>query len=258
MSFIEENNLSESQNKGYSILDDSKFSSKQKEASIEKKKYNFKVILLGDSSVGKTSILNRYIKKQFEDKSQCTIRAYLESKSLEYDLYTIINLNIWDTCGQERFKSITKLYFRDTHGIVLNYDVNNRKTFESLNEWINLIKDNTNKYVSIIIVGNKNDLEKNVSKEELNNFCEKNNFLSEEVSAKNGNNIDLIFQKLSKRMIDNYEEFEKEENRRYDKKNDNNENSEFSDIKIKLSNDNKMFQKDENIEIKKEKEVSCC
>lgn len=258
MSFIEENNLSESQNKGYSILDDSKFSSKQKEASIEKKKYNFKVILLGDSSVGKTSILNRYIKKQFEDKSQCTIRAYLESKSFEYDLYTIINLNIWDTCGQERFKSITKLYFRDTHGIVLNYDVNNRKTFESLNEWINLIKDNTNKYVSIIIVGNKNDLEKNVSKEELNNFCEKNNFLSEEVSAKNGNNIDLIFQKLSKRMIDNYEEFEKEENRRYDKKNDNNENSEFSDTKIKLSNDNKMFQKDENIEIKKEKEVSCC
>ena len=190
MSFIEENNLSESQNKGYSILDDSKFSSKQKEASIEKKKYNFKVILLGDSSVGKTSILNRYIKKQFEDKSQCTIRAYLESKSFEYDLYTIINLNIWDTSGQERFKSITKLYFRDTHGIVLNYDVNNRKTFESLNEWINLIKDNTNKYVSIIIVGNKNDLEKNVSKEELNNFCEKNNFLSEEVSAKNGNNID--------------------------------------------------------------------
>ena len=79
MSFIEENNLSESQNKGYSILDDSKFSSKQKEASIEKKKkYNFKVILLGDSSVGKTSILNRYIKKQFEDKSKCTIRAYFE------------------------------------------------------------------------------------------------------------------------------------------------------------------------------------
>ena len=261
MSFLNENDLSESQNKVSSILDDSKFSSKQNEASIEKKIYNFKVVLLGDASVGKTSILNRYIKKQFSDVYKCTISSCIENKSFTYDLYTVIKLNIWDTSGEEKFKSLTKLYFKNTHGIVLNYDIHNRKTFESLNDWIKIIKENSNQYVSIIIVGNKIDLERNVSKEELNNFCENYNFLSEEVSAKNGINIDLLFQKLSKKMIENYENFEKEDNNKSENNNIDNNEMNNEDSKIKLSNsmndDNKNYQKD-NIEKKKEKEILCC
>ena len=262
MSFINENDLSESQNKSNSILDDSKFSSRQNEASvsIEKKIYNFKVVLLGDASVGKTSIINRYVKKQFSNDNKCTISTCIENKSFTYDLYTIINLNIWDTSGEERYKSLTQLYFRDTHGIVLNYDINNRKTFESLNEWLKIIKENVNKYVSIIIVGNKSDLERNVSKEELNNYCQNNDFISEEVSAKNGINIDLLFQKLSKKMIENFENFEKEDNINNNNNIDNSEMNNY-DSKIKLSNsmndDNKRIQ-DDNIEKKKEKEIRYC
>ena len=271
MSFITtQNNLSETQNKIESILDDSKFSNKYNDFKADKPSYTFKVILLGDVSVGKTSILNRFMEKKYEEDYQCTINISSQKKTLIL-FNLVVELNIWDTCGEERFKSLSRQFYKNANGIVLNYDINNRKSFESLNNWLNDIKEYANKNVSIIIVGNKNDLERNVSKEELINFCEKYDFPFVEVSAKNAVNIDLIFEKLSKNMIDNFKLFEEEENNRNNidessiTQNNNEEsknNMTLSQTKIKLSNsihdDSNMYLKKKKNEKKRGKEVSCC
>ena len=98
--------------------------------------YNFKVILLGDSSVGKT------------------IGTEYKLHSIYPDLNTEVNLHVWDTAGSEKYKSITKQYFRDVHGIILIYDIANRKSFDDLHNWIEDIKNNSIKDFQIVIVGN--------------------------------------------------------------------------------------------------------
>ena len=154
--------------------------------------YQFKLILLGDSGVGKSSLLHSYMKEGFQDNIPCTINADFKIKKLKIDPYTTVNITIWDTCGQEKYRAMTNLYFKDSNGIILLYDVIDKNSFYGINSWLNEIYKNINEdEISIILVGNKIDLEqRSISYEEGKAFAEKNNLLFCECSSKNGKNID--------------------------------------------------------------------
>ena len=167
--------------------------------------YQFKIILLGESGVGKTSILSCYMEEKFKSDRPCTINADFKIKSLKIDQSTSVKLTIWDTAGQERYKSLTRHYFKDAHGVILIYDVADRRSFEGLDKWLEEIKNNMLKDgVSIILIGNKIDLPfRNVTKEEGESFANKNDLLYLETSSKEGTNIEKVFEMISKDIISN-------------------------------------------------------
>ena len=167
------------------------------------KNYQFKTILLGESGVGKTSLLSCYMEEKFKSDRPCTINADFKIKSLKIDESTLVKLTIWDTAGQERYKSLTKHYFKDAHGVILIYDVADRRSFEGLDTWLEEIKNNMLKEeISIILVGNKIDLPfRNVTKEEGEIFAKKNDLLYLETSSKEGVNIEKVFEMITKDII---------------------------------------------------------
>ncbi len=172
------------------------------EVFINRTIYQLKIILVGDSSVGKTSLVNRFMGFEFQENYSCTINADFKIKSLTIDQSTGAELTVWDTCGQEKFRSITKLYFKDAHGVILVYDVNNENSFKGLNIWLNEIKNNCKVDVSIILVGNKIDIEnRKISKEQGNDFALKNKLMYIETSSKDGINIDSPFENLTNDII---------------------------------------------------------
>jgi Ras-related protein Rab-11A len=238
----DENNLSTYSNKN-SLLDDSKYSQKKKEESILRTTYKFKVILLGESSVGKTSILHRFIGQKFAESYRCTVGVEFKIKSILLDPYTSAELKIWDTCGEEKFQSVTRQYYNDTNGIILLYDLSDKNTFNSLNKWLKEIRNYAPKNTVIIIVGNKVDLERKVSHDDAITFANNENISYLEVSAKNGINIELIFEKLCKEMVIKKKEIIEENNE--------SENIKLGNKSVDYSDKLKEFEK-------KGKEVPCC
>ena len=120
--------------------------------------YNFKVIMIGDLAVGKTSLLNRFVKNEFKNSYISTIGVEYSAKNLIIDKINECRLKIWDTSGEERFRSITKQYFKDTQGAILIFDLTKKSTFDKLNVWLEDLNDNAPEDVSIILVGNKMDI----------------------------------------------------------------------------------------------------
>ena len=174
------------------------------------KEEEIKLALLGDANVGKTSILNRFMKRDFNSKEISTIGMEQSRKKLEIEIgnqKVISILKIYDSAGQERYKSIALSYIKAIDGIILIYDISNRQSFFDLKDWIKKITDNIEKKIKMIVIGNKNDLEKEVEENEINDLLnlikKKNNdecsYL--ESSAKNNYNIDLIFQTISEEII---------------------------------------------------------
>ena len=165
--------------------------------------YQFKIILIGDSAVGKTSLINRFMGSEFQENITCTINADFKLKSLSLDASNGVDLTVWDTCGQEKYRSMTRQYFKDAQGIVLVYDVNNENSFKGLPLWLNEVKTNcNNNNVSIVLVGNKIDLnERVISKEEGNEFAQTNGLMYVETSSKDGININTPFENLSNDII---------------------------------------------------------
>jgi len=127
----------------------------------------FKVVLLGDSGVGKSNILSRYLKNEFSYDTKTTVGVEFGAKSIEIEDFKI-KAQIWDTAGQERYKSITNAYYKGAKGALLVYDITNKKTFENISKWVPELKNSGDKDVTIILVGNKIDLEeeRQVSTEE--------------------------------------------------------------------------------------------
>ena len=168
--------------------------------------YNLKIIVLGDISVGKTSVINRFISNTFSDEYKTTINCEFQKKELDIDGETGANLQIWDTAGEERFMAVTKQYYNDSHGVMVIYDLTSKETFVKMNKWIKNVKDNAPKDIVIMVVGNKSDLigEKIDLGDELTPF--KNQYLYREVSAKNGNNVSLAFEELTQRILDTIKE----------------------------------------------------
>jgi len=133
----------------------------------------FKVVLIGDSGVGKTNLLSRYLKNEFSFDSKTTVGVEFGAKRMEIDGVKI-KAQIWDTAGQERFRSITNAYYKGAKGALLVFDVTRRETFDSINKWVPELKQSGDKDVTIILVGNKSDLvqERQVSTEEGNKKAE--------------------------------------------------------------------------------------
>ena len=162
-----------------------------------------KVVLIGDSGVGKSSIISRYIGGIFVDSIDSTISSSFSQKEYEANGKKV-RLNIWDTAGQEKFRSIGRNFYKDAYIILMVYDITNKQSFEDLKSvWFPEIQQFGEKYKIIAIVGNKSDRyeEENVSESELNSFSKElggTNFL---VSAKNGNGIELMFKILAEMFL---------------------------------------------------------
>ena len=163
----------------------------------------YKVLLLGDTTVGKTCFLLKYTDKTFIDEHMTTIGLDYRLKTLKLKDGKEIKLQIWDTAGQERFRTITKSYYKGSEGILLIYDVTKRESFENVKTWVSQIREEVSKSSVIYVVGNKIDLEdtRKVTTEEGVNLAKELELPFKEASAKNGINIDETFYDLAE-MID--------------------------------------------------------
>ena len=124
---------------------------------MEQKEFIYKILLLGDSSVGKTCFLMRYTDNTFQDIHMSTIGLDYKLKNVQLEDGKMVKIQVWDTAGQDRFRSITKNYYKGAHGIILIYDVTENKSFENVKNWMNQIKEEVSNRVTIVLVGNKID-----------------------------------------------------------------------------------------------------
>ena len=157
----------------------------------------FKLVLIGDSGVGKTNILSRYISNEFSLATQSTVGVEFGSKIIKKN-DKLIKLQIWDTAGQERYKSITSAYYKGSKGALVVYDISRNATFENVDKWIGELKANGSEDVLIMLVGNKSDLEdkRQVQTEEVKKKAEQYKIAFCETSALDGKNIDHAFDSL--------------------------------------------------------------
>ena len=172
----------------------------------------FKIVLIGDTSVGKTNILSKYLSDEFDPESKATVGVEFGTKNFKIE-NNIVKVQIWDTAGQERYRSITNAYYKGAKGALLVYDITNKKSFDNLDKWISDLKTNGDEKISIVLLGNKSDLESQrvISTEEGKNKAELFKFAFMETSALNGNNIEKAFDELIKEVYkDNHELFEKQ------------------------------------------------
>lgn len=164
---------------------------------MEEYDYLVKLVLIGESGVGKSAILNRYCDDFFNDSYISTIGVDFKIKLIDIASKKV-KIQIWDTAGQERFRTITTSYYRGSHAVMLVFDVNNYHSFSKLNQWMKEIKTNLTGKYKIILVGNKteSDSHRQVSQEQIDNFTSTYGMDYIEVSAKKNTNIELAFYKL--------------------------------------------------------------
>ena len=162
----------------------------------------YKILLLGDSSVGKTCFLKRYTDDTFQDAYLSTIGFDFKYKTITLKNGKIVKVQLWDTAGEERFRTIAKSYYRGAHGIILIYDVTNRKTFENIRKWINQINEETSGKISILLIANKIDCvdSRQVTKEEGNKMAKIAGLPIFEASAKDSTNVNESFQYLIEKI----------------------------------------------------------
>ena len=167
---------------------------------MEKKDYNylFKILILGDSFVGKTNMLKRFLNNEFDMNTKETVGVEFGSKNFIFGENDIIKAQIWDTAGQERYRSVTKAYYKGAKGALLVYDITRKSTFENIDNWLIDLRTNADKDILIVLIGNKSDLLDNreVSSEDAQTKAEQYNVAYMETSAKNGDNISKAFTEL--------------------------------------------------------------
>ena len=158
----------------------------------------FKLVFIGDQSVGKTSIISRFQYDTFDAHYQTTIGIDFVSKTVPVDDGTV-RLQLWDTAGQERFRSLIPSYIRDSHVAVVVFDITSRESFESTTKWIADVRAQRGNDVVVVLVGNKSDLTENrkVTAEELEARAAEHEIMCIETSAKEGFNIKLLFRRLA-------------------------------------------------------------
>ena len=167
--------------------------------------YLFKLILIGNSGVGKSSILQRYMNKTFEESYKCTIGVDFLMKSIELKGKTV-KLQLWDTAGQEKYKSMVASYYRGANVALVVFDITSHSSFESLPLWIENYYKNGPEQKNIILIGNKKDMadQRQVTQEEAEEFSETNNMIYFETSAKEGDNIDYVFNFAAEKLLEFY------------------------------------------------------
>ena len=180
----------------------------------ENKNYDvlFKIILIGDSSVGKTNILSRFIRNEFDENSKSTIGVEFGTKNFNLN-DKIIKAQIWDTAGQERYRSITSVYYKGAQGCLLVYDITKKPSFENIDKWISDLKNSGDENLSIILIGNKCDLEneRKVTKEEAKEKAQFYKLAFIETSALNGTNIEKAFELLLNDIYIKYSQIPKKQ-----------------------------------------------
>ncbi|KAF4321140.1 hypothetical protein JM18_004559 [Phytophthora kernoviae] len=159
--------------------------------------YLFKIVLIGDSGVGKSNLLSRFTRNEFNLESKSTIGVEFATKSIVAEGKTI-KAQIWDTAGQERYRAITSAYYRGAVGALLVYDITKHGTFENVERWLKELRDHADANTVIMLVGNKSDLRhlRAVSTEEAMAFAEKNNLAFIETSALEATGVDTAFQRI--------------------------------------------------------------
>ena len=161
-------------------------------------------LLLGDTEVGKTCLINRYTNGVFREEYISTVGIDFYTKQEEINNKTV-QVKLWDTAGQERFKTLTPSFLRNAEGVIIVFDVTSQDSFDNVKGWINSVKSNIGENViPIIIVGNKIDMEnmREISKEDGNKTASENGFKYFETSAKTGKGVDEAFKELVNQILD--------------------------------------------------------
>ena len=164
---------------------------------IEDERITFRVVVIGSSSVGKTSIINKFLHDKFNDKEPNTVGALYESFEDERNGQQMA-IQIWDTAGQEQYRSLATVYFRGAAGAIIVYDVTNTQSYNSLEEWLKTFRNSNDSKTVIFVVGNKCDLsgDRRVMPDEARKWAETNGCIYIETSAATGENIDDLFKQL--------------------------------------------------------------
>ena len=166
-------------------------------------KYILRVLTIGDKTVGKSSIIIKYIDNKFDENIKSTLGIDYKTKIIQKG-DNLIKVTIYDTAGEEKYRHLIKNYYNGSNGILLIYDITNRNSFDDLNYWLEELKKNCNlNNLYIYLVGNKTDLEKKrqVSYDEAKNFADMKKIPYIEISAKTGDNIDKLFNNFIKGTI---------------------------------------------------------
>jgi len=171
-------------------------------------RFEFKIILIGEAGVGKTSIMNKFISNEFKNSYQPTLGVEFKCKEFYIDNSICAKLKIWDTCGQEKFRAITRQYFKNSNGVFLVVDLTNKDTIQKSNIWLKDITDNISEDCIIFMIGNKMDVKtRDMSiSEEAEQFANDKKLDYYEVSAKTGAGLINTFEKLIKKLVNNIRE----------------------------------------------------
>ncbi|KAJ3448747.1 ras and ef-hand domain-containing protein [Anaeramoeba flamelloides] len=174
------------------------------DSEIEDYDYLVKLLMVGDSACGKTSILLRFSEDKYNKNMPSTIGVDFREKTKTISNNKKVKFSVWDTAGQERFRTLTSSYYRGAQGIILVYDVTRRETFENLEDWINEIDMYSSSDVKIMLIGNKIDLkeEEDITKEEGLEFARKHQMMFIQTSAKTKEGIIQAFDELAMQTID--------------------------------------------------------
>ena len=202
----------------------------------------FKIVIIGDSGVGKTNLIGRYLKNEYKEDSKATVGVEFGEKKYEINGLKI-KAQIWDTAGQERYRAITSMYYKGAKGGLIVFDLSSKSTFQNVEKWFNEIKKTADPTINLILIGNKSDLKdkRQISTEEGENKAKEMNVAYLETSALNADNVDkafdLLIQEITKKMKKEIEEEEYEEN-------DIHDDNKIQDVKenktINLNTNNKI------------------
>ena len=215
--------------------------------------YLLKVIIIGDSCVGKSNIFSVYRDGTFSEKLQPSIGVEFLAKNIKIN-DIIFRLQIWDTAGQENFVSMTKVYYRNSSVAFIVYDITEKESFHHIEFWLNELKKEAPESILLVLIGNKNDMNdrRQINYEQGKEFADKHKMLFYEVSAKNKINIDKIFQESTEYIYNNIEKgiYNLDDDSCGVKLCSNNKNINIEELDIDLSTN-----KGNSVRIKKKK---CC
>ena len=212
----------------------------------------YKVVLLGEAGVGKTSIISRYINDEFDENSKSNLNAQFNRKTIPIGDDKEITLDIWDTAGQEKYRAISRIYYKDASAVILVYSITNKKSLEEIkNYWHLEVVQSGPSDIVFAVAGNKSDLyqQRQISYKEGKKFAKNIEGIFAEISAKDYSGIDELFEKIGKKIMnpdirfdddeDNDEEEEKKEELENKNKKENNRKERNKGVKLDGKNGEK-------------------